>query len=78
MSDNEDTFRLARYEVGIDSYRAAKILIDKHGAEASATASRRMQELVDAGDDEGAAAWADILFALAEMQRVPRPGETRN
>lgn len=78
MSDEERAFRLARYEVGIDSYRAAKILIDKHGADASAEANRRMQELVDAGDDEGAAAWADILFAIGEMQRGPRPGEARN
>jgi hypothetical protein len=55
MSD-EDAVRLPRYEVGIDSYRAAKILIDKHGIEASAAASRRMQELLDAGGKEGAAA----------------------
>ncbi len=78
MSDDEDAVRLARYEVGIDSYRAAKILIDKHGAEASAAASRRMQELLDAGDEDGADAWADILFAIGEMQRGPRPGEARN
>ena len=77
MSDN-DAVRLPRYEVGIDSYRAAKILIDKHGAEASTAAGRRMQELLDAGDEEGAATWADILFAIGEMQRGPRPGEARN
>jgi hypothetical protein len=47
---NEDAVRLPRYEVGIDSYCAAKILIDKHGAEASAAASRRTQELMDLGD----------------------------
>ena len=70
--------RLPRYEVGIDSYRAAKILIDKHGPEASSAAGQRMQDLLDAGDERGAGAWADILFAIGEMQRGPRPEEARN
>ena len=70
--------RLARYEVGIDSYRAAKILVDKHGTEAKAFAGRRMQELLEAGDEAGAAAWADITFAVQEMTRWPAPGEARN
>lgn len=77
MSD-EDAVRLPRYEVGIDSYRAAKILIDKHGTKASRVAGQRMQELLDIGDEEGAAAWADIAFAIGEMTRRPRPGEARN
>jgi hypothetical protein len=77
MSD-EDAVRLPRYEVGIDSYRAAKILIDKHGAEASAAASRRMQELLDLGDEEGTAAWADILFAVRELQRSAAPEDRRH
>ncbi|TPG36247.1 hypothetical protein EAH89_30365 [Roseomonas nepalensis] len=78
MSKGKDTPRLARYEVGIDSYRAARILIDKHGAEAAATANRRMQELVDLGDQDGATTWADILFAIGEIQRGPRPGDAWN
>ena len=77
MSD-EDGVRLPRYEVGIDSYRAAKILVGKHGAEASTVAGRRMQELLDGGDEEGATACADIVFAIGEMTRGPRPGEVKN
>jgi hypothetical protein len=77
MSD-EDAVRLPRYAVGIDSYRAAKILIDKHGAGASAAASRRTQELMGLGDDEDAATWADILFAIGEMQRGLLSSETLN
>ena len=77
MSD-EDGVRLPRYEVGIDSYRAAKILVDKHGAEASTVAGRRMQEMLHAGDEEGAAAWADIVFAIGELTRGPRSGEAKN
>ena len=65
---DDEAVRLPRYEVGIDSYRAAKILIDQHGAHAPAAAGRRMQELLDAGDEAGAAAWADILFAIGAME----------
>ncbi|HEY8609812.1 MAG TPA: hypothetical protein VIL69_00815 [Roseomonas sp.] len=64
--------------MGIDSYRAAKILIDQHGEGAKAQASRRMQELLDQGDEAGAAAWVDITFAIGEMLRAPLPGEARN
>ena len=74
----DETTRLARYEVGIDSYRAAKILIDRHGDGAKTEASRRMQELLDAGDEAGAAAWVEIVFAIGEIQRGPLPGEARN
>ncbi|MFC7738990.1 hypothetical protein ACFQX4_25095 [Roseomonas sp. GCM10028921] len=70
--------RLARYEVAVDSYRAAKILVDKHGTEAKAFAGWRMQELLEAGDEAGAAAWADITFAVQEMTRGPAPGDARN
>ncbi|MBP0447335.1 hypothetical protein J8J14_21435 [Roseomonas sp. SSH11] len=76
--DSASTVRLPRYEVGIDSYRAAKMLVDKHGEGAKAFAGRRLQELMEAGDEAGAAAWADILFAIGEMRRGPRPGEARN
>ncbi|WP_424139974.1 hypothetical protein [Roseomonas chloroacetimidivorans] len=78
MDMQSKVVRLPRYEVRIDSYRAAKILIDKHGAEAGTVASRRMQELLDAADEAGAAAWADIHFAIGEITRGPRPGEVRN
>ena len=77
MSD-EDTVRLPRYEVGSDSYRAAKILIGQHGAGASTVAGQRMLELLKAGDEEGAALWTDIIFAIGEITRGPRPGEARN
>ena len=78
MDDDESTARLPRYEVGLDSYRAAKILIYKHGIEASKAAGRRMQELLKVGDEAGAATWADILFAIGEMQPWLRPGEALN
>jgi hypothetical protein len=77
-SNTPRSVRLQRYEVGVDSYRAAKILIDQHGDEAKAHAGRRMQELLEQGDDAGAAAWVDIAFAIDELRRGPLPGEARN
>jgi hypothetical protein len=56
----------------------AKILIGKYGSKASTAAGQRMQELLKVGDEGGAAAWADIVFAIDEMQRGPIPGEARN
>ena len=76
--DPSRSFRLARYQVGVDSYRAAKILIDTHGPGAAAHAGKKMQELLEGGDEAGAGTWADILFAIGEMQRGPRSGEVRN
>ena len=78
MSDDEGAVRLPRYEVGVDSYRAAKILIDQHGDGAKAHAGRRMQDLLNVGDEAGAAAWVDIAFAIEEMRRGVLPGEARN
>jgi hypothetical protein len=77
-SNTPRSVRLQRYEVGVDSYRAAKILIDQHGDGAKTYAGRRMQELLEQGDEAGAAAWVDIVFAIDELRRGPLPGEARN
>lgn len=78
MTADEDAVRLPRYAVGLDSYRAAKILIDQHGDAAKVYAGRRMQDLLNVGDEAGAAAWVDIAFAIEEMRRGPLPGEVKN
>ena len=78
MSDDKSAVRLPRYEVGIDSYRAAKILIDQYGDGAKAYADRRMQELLDLAYEAGAAAWLDIAFAIDEIRRGPLPGDAMN
>lgn len=46
-----------------DIYRAARLLIDQHGESAAERAERRVSELWDAGDAEGAAVWRRILEA---------------
>ena len=51
----------------IDIFRAAKLLIEKHGDEAAITATKRATELLDAGDVDGYAVWKRILNAVKEL-----------
>ncbi len=51
----------------IDIYRAAKLLVDKHGDEAAITATKRATELLDAGDVDGYAVWKRVLDAVKEL-----------
>ncbi|MCR0985274.1 hypothetical protein [Roseomonas populi] len=71
----EHAVRLARYEVSADSYRSAKKLVDQFGEEASGHAKRRMEAFLAEGNEERAAAWVDVAFAIDEMQRSPHPDD---
>ena len=63
----------------LDVYRSAHALIQRHGSEAAILAAMRADELMDAGDLDGAAVWRRIVAAIKEMQRVePGPGERRH
>ena len=63
----------------IDIWRSAKLLVDQHGDEAPIHAAMRTDELLDAGDLDGAAAWRQIIRAIEELQRKePREGEAVN
>jgi len=62
----------------VDIYRAAKLVIDRHGDEASLYAAARTAVLAGEGDDEGAAVWRQITAAVEELQRERRPGEAVN
>ena len=62
----------------IDIYRAAKLVIDRHGEEASLYAAARTAVLAGEGDVEGAAVWRQITAAVEELQRERRPGEVLN
>jgi hypothetical protein len=59
----------------IDIYRAAKLVIDRHGDDAALYAAARTAVLSGAGDAEGAAIWRQITAAVEELQREIRPGE---
>jgi hypothetical protein len=60
----------------IDIYRAAKLVIDRHGEALYAAA--RTAVLGGEGDVEGAAVWRQITAAVEELQRERRPDEAVN
>ena len=63
----------------IDIFRAAKVLIDKHGDEAEVIAIKGAAKMLDAGDVGGYAVWKRIVDAIKDTQReTPRPGEQRH
>ena len=63
----------------IDIYRAAKLLIDKHGDDAQLRAIKRTIKMLDSGDVDGYAVWKRIVDAIDDMQRETlRPGEHRH
>jgi hypothetical protein len=61
-----------------DIYRAAKLLIDQHGENATLRAAERADQLLEAGDMIGTTTWRLILKAVEELQRSPRRGERVN
>ena len=60
----------------IDIYRSAKLLIDKHGDEATIIAIKRATEMLDAGDVDNYAVWKRILQAIKQLESTkPEPGD---
>ena len=63
----------------LDIWRAANILVKRHGAGAAVVAGQRADELLAAGDVEGCAVWKRILTAVDELTRTkPAEGERVN
>jgi hypothetical protein len=62
----------------LDIYRAAKLLVDQHGEDAPLQAAERADELLEAGDFEGAAIWQTIVGAIEELRRGRLDGESVN
>jgi hypothetical protein len=62
----------------IDIWRAAKLLIERHGAEAHLQADLRIDELNEDVDEEGAAIWRKIRQAILDLQRPPAAGQKLN
>ena len=59
----------------IDIYRAAKLLIDKHGNEAAVIATKHATKMLDDGDVDGYAVWKRILRAIEQLESTkPGPG----
>ncbi len=58
----------------LDIYRAAKLLIEKHGDEASIHAAMQADAMLETGDMDRAAVWRRILKAVKELLNA-RPGD---
>ena len=62
-----------------DIWRAAQLMVKRHGADAPIVAAQRADELFEQGDLDGVAVWKRILYAVEELQRVtPNVGERVN
>ncbi len=62
-----------------DVWRAARVIVRRHGMYAEFTASRRVEEMTVAGDRSGEAHWKRILRAVRDLQRLkPREDEAVN
>lgn len=57
-----------------DIFRAGKLPIDQHGADAGLHAAERADQLPNAGDMIEAATWRCILKAIEELGRGRRGG----
>jgi len=53
----------------IDIWRAAKLLVDRHGDEAPIHAAMRADELLADGDVDGQRIWKRILSVIEELLR---------
>ena len=58
----------------LDLWRAAKLLIDRHGKTATAEAMKRADALAAQGDAAGKIVWLRILEAIAELQNTVPSG----
>ena len=52
-------------------WRAANLLIRKHGADAELEAAKRADLMLDRGDDDGRLLWARIGRAIEAVQARP-------
>jgi hypothetical protein len=59
-----------------DIWRAANLMLKRHGADAEVAAAMRADELLARGDVEGCSVWKRILVAVRELSRTaPAEGE---
>ena len=64
----------------LDIWRAANLLIERHGGrDAAIIAAQRADECLASGDVDGQAIWKDIVESILELLRSePRDGEAIN
>ena len=54
-----------------DIYRAAAMLIERHGANAVLEAAKMIDRMLEHGDLEGRAVWLQIKQAIADLEAQP-------
>jgi len=58
----------------IDIWRAAQLMLKRYGDKALEESAARTDELVAAGDDNGAAVWRRISAAVRQLANKTPPG----
>ncbi len=51
----------------LDVWRTAKLLVDKHGAEAPIHAAMKADAMLERGDMDGRAVWLRVVRAVKEL-----------
>ena len=59
----------------IDIWRAALLMIKRHGEKALDESAARADELAIAGDDDGATTWRRIMAAVTQLANRTPPGQ---
>jgi hypothetical protein len=54
----------------LDLWRAANLMVERHGDGAALVAAQRADEMLAQGDTEGQLVWKHILTAVNELQRT--------
>ena len=50
-------------------WQSASVMIKRHGAEAAIQAAMRVDQMLEAGDVDGAATWKAIMRAIGDLQQ---------
>ena len=58
-------------------WRAAALLVKRHGADAAMVAAQCADDLLAAGDFEGCAVWKRIIAAVKELERTKPADDER-
>ena len=58
----------------IDIWRAANLMLKRYGEKALEESATRADELMSAGDDNGAATWRRITAAVGQLANNTPPG----
>ena len=61
-----------------DIWRAATLLVRRHGRDAAIVAAQRADEYLASGDVESQGIWKQIVEAILELLREPQSDELMN